>query len=81
MPKKNDQSATFEQNLLDLEQIVQRLESADLPLEQALTEFEQGIKLARSGQQTLKRAEQRVQILLENDTDTELTEFHPDKLS
>ncbi len=81
MPKKNDQPVTFEQTLVDLEQIVQRLESGNLPLEQALTAFEQGIKLARSGQQTLKLAEQRVQILLDNDVDAELTEFHPDQSS
>ena len=41
-----------------------RLESGELPLEDALNEFERGVQLARQGQQKLQQAEQRVQILL-----------------
>ncbi|SPP32349.1 Exodeoxyribonuclease 7 small subunit [Arsenophonus endosymbiont of Aleurodicus floccissimus] len=43
---------SFETSLTKLEQIVTRLESGELPLEKALSEFEQGIQLAR---QTRKR--------------------------
>lgn len=47
MPKKNDAPASFETALSELEQIVTRLESGDLPLEDALNEFERGVQLAR----------------------------------
>ncbi|MGG7669064.1 exodeoxyribonuclease VII small subunit [Yersinia sp. J1] len=71
-------SASFETSLSELEQIVTRLESGELPLEDALNEFERGIQLARQGQQTLLQAEQRVQILLSDDADAPLTPFTPD---
>ena len=43
MPKKNEAPASFEKALSELEQIVTRLESGDLPLEEALNEFERGV--------------------------------------
>lgn len=75
----SEHSATsFEASLNELEQIVTRLESGDLALEDALNEFERGIQLARLGQQTLKQAEQRVQILLNDDPDAPLAPFTSD---
>lgn len=47
MPKKNEAPASFETAPGELEQIVNRLESGSLPLEEALGEFERGIQLAR----------------------------------
>ncbi|ALB61902.1 Exodeoxyribonuclease VII small subunit [Cronobacter condimenti 1330] len=78
MPKKNEQPASFETALSELEQIVNRLESGDLPLEEALNEFERGVQLARQGQVKLQQAEQRVQILLSQNEDAPLTPFTPD---
>ncbi|WNN45359.1 MULTISPECIES: exodeoxyribonuclease VII small subunit [Winslowiella] len=78
MPKKAEQPASFETSLQQLEQIVTRLESGDLPLEEALNEFERGVQLARTGQQKLQQAEQRVQILLSDDKDAELSPFTPE---
>ncbi|MBJ3814800.1 exodeoxyribonuclease VII small subunit [Shimwellia pseudoproteus] len=78
MAKKNELPASFENALQELEQIVTRLESGDLPLESALTEFERGIQLARQGQVKLQQAEQRVQILLSENEDAPLTPFTPD---
>lgn len=78
MPKKTEQPASFETALQELEQIVTRLESGDLPLEEALTAFEKGVQLARQGQQTLQQAEQRVQILLNDNQDAPLAPFTPD---
>lgn len=69
---------SFETSLTALEQIVTRLESSELPLEKALTEFEHGIQLARKGQKALQRAEQRVQILLQDDDDIPLDNFTPE---
>lgn len=79
MPKKAESPASFETSLQQLEQIVSRLESGELPLEEALNEFERGVQLARNGQQTLQQAEQRVRILLSDDKDADLSAFTPEK--
>lgn len=75
---KKPSSPSFEETLTDLETIVTRLESGELPLEEALSEFERGIALARAGQKTLQCAEQRVQILLNNDEKSQLNDFSED---
>ncbi|MFZ1872857.1 MAG: exodeoxyribonuclease VII small subunit [Chania sp.] len=70
---------SFENSLSELEHIVTRLESGELPLEDALNEFERGVQLARQGQQKLQQAEQRVQILLnDSNDDAALAPFTPD---
>ncbi|KAE9531823.1 exodeoxyribonuclease VII small subunit [Ursidibacter arcticus] len=73
MAKKPTQD--FETTLKELEEIVGRLESGDLPLEEALTEFETAIKLVQQGQERLQKAEQRIQILLQKDQDSELVDY------
>ncbi|AXU96158.1 exodeoxyribonuclease VII small subunit [Erwinia persicina] len=78
MPKKAEQPVSFETSLQQLEQIVTHLESGSLPLEEALNEFERGVQLARNGQKTLQQAEQRVQILLSEDKDADLTPYLPE---
>ena len=78
MPKKAEQTASFEHSLQQLEQIVTHLENGNLPLEEALNEFERGVQLARTGQKTLQQAEQRVQILLNDDQHADLTPFTPE---
>lgn len=55
----------FEKSLSDLQALVERLESGDLSLEESLATFEQGIALTRECQSALQEAEQRVQVLLE----------------
>ena len=74
--RKTEAPASFEKALSELEQIVTRLESGDLPLEEALNEFERGVQLARQGQAKLQQAEQRVQILLSDNEDASLTPFY-----
>jgi exodeoxyribonuclease VII small subunit len=56
----------LEKALNELEQLVEELESGELPLEKAMQKFEEGIKLTRSCQAALKDAEQKVEILLES---------------
>lgn len=64
MSKKAEQFS-FETALTDLEQLVLRMESGELSLEDSLQAFEQGVALTRQCQQALSKAEQRVQVLLE----------------
>ena len=54
----------LEKSLAELEQVVEQLESGELPMDKALKEFERGIRLSRECQGALADAEQRVQILL-----------------
>ncbi len=55
----------LEQALKDLEQIVINLEKGDLPLADAIRQFERGVELTRRCQAVLKEAEQKVQVLSE----------------
>jgi exodeoxyribonuclease VII small subunit len=54
----------FEECLQRLETIVQQLERGDLPLEQALKLFEEGVELSDSCRRELEEAEGKVEILL-----------------
>lgn len=54
----------FEAALKKLEAIVGHMEKADLSLDQALKQFEEGIGLALHCQQALSQAEQQVEILI-----------------
>jgi exodeoxyribonuclease VII small subunit len=54
----------FDQILMRLREVVTRLESGELSLEQSLLVYEEGVQLARRGQQLLASAEKRVEILV-----------------
>jgi exodeoxyribonuclease VII small subunit len=57
----------FEDALRELEDIVKRLESGDLPLEESLKTFEEGISLSRYCFRKLEEAEKRVSILMKDE--------------
>ncbi|MGB7022821.1 MAG: exodeoxyribonuclease VII small subunit [Candidatus Acidiferrales bacterium] len=59
-PRKGE----FEKSLTRLEEVVKRLESTDLSLDEAMKLFEEGVKLSRDCQKQLEEAEGRVEILL-----------------
>ena len=61
---------TFEEALRELEGIVNRLEEGDLPLEEALQFFEEGVKLSRYCHTKLDEAQKRVEILLKDERGT-----------
>ena len=56
----------FEKALARLEEIVQKLEKGDLPLEQSLKLFEEGIRLSRICNTRLEEVERKVEILLKD---------------
>ncbi|GEP19541.1 exodeoxyribonuclease VII small subunit [Pediococcus argentinicus] len=58
---------TFEDNLKELEQIVNNLEKGDVPLEEALTEFQKGVQLSGELQDTLKNAEKTLTKVMDED--------------
>ena len=68
-------AAPFEQTLAQLEALVAQLESGDLPLDEALKTFEQGVRLTRECQAALSAAQQRVQLLLQRGETVVVQEF------
>ena len=52
---------TFEKALAELEQIVQKLERGDVPLEESVTIYERGEALKRRCEELLRQAEVRVE--------------------
>jgi len=65
-PKKPEaqKKPDFERSLARLEEVVRRLESPQLSLDEAMKLFEEGVELSRECQRQLEEAEGRVEILL-----------------
>jgi len=79
MQNTNDSALTdFEQSLEQLESIVEKMERGELSLEQSLEAFEEGVKLTRNCQKTLRQAEQRVHELLESNGEITQAPFNGD---
>ncbi|GLS27798.1 exodeoxyribonuclease VII small subunit [Marinibactrum halimedae] len=72
-------SQDFESALTELEQLIEKLETGDLSLEESLKVFENGIKLTRDCQKTLADAEQKVQQLIASQGELQLQEFPTDE--
>lgn len=75
MAKKKTTGFDFENALEELESLVTAMEEGELTLEESLLAFEKGIKLTRECQTALKQAEQKVQILVNENGDTEPLEI------
>ncbi len=65
-----DNNLTFEQALSRLELIVRELESGEVALEESIALFEEGIKLSALCSNLLKNAKQKVEILIDNGSET-----------
>jgi exodeoxyribonuclease VII small subunit len=82
MPTQKEPKAAapdFELAMRDLEELVERLEQGDLPLEESLAAFERGVMLTRACQTALKEAEQKVEILLKKAGEPAIEEFSPEE--
>lgn len=72
MPK----TKTFEESIAELEQIVDQLENGDVPLDDAVTLFEKGMKLSAKCHGQLDKAEQKIKLLAEDDNgNVQITDF------
>lgn len=60
---------SFEQALEQMTRLVEKLESGELPLEESVAAFEQGVKLSRRCEALLDKAEQRLQVLGSGESD------------
>ena len=70
---------SFESSLAELEKIVEQLESGELPLEESLKLFENGVRLSRECRERLNEAEGRIQMLMkDSDGKLSLSELSPE---
>ena len=68
MSNKQDVVFNFEESLASLEKLVAAMEEGELSLEESLQAFEQGIRLTRECQEALQKAEQKVQVLVDENS-------------
>ena len=71
MAVKQQSEFNFEEALQELERLVSSMEEGELSLEDSMKAFEKGIKLTRECQTALQKAEQKVQILLNESGETQ----------
>lgn len=57
-------SNEFEKSFQQLEKIVQRLEAEEMPLDESLQLFEEGIRLSRFCHQRLEEVEKKIELIL-----------------
>lgn len=62
-----EKKQTFEASLAELEEIVKQLETGEVPLEDALDQFQKGIELSKMCQETLANAEETLTKIMSND--------------
>ncbi len=75
MVSKKSEAFDFEKSLEELNRIVAQMEQGELSLEKSLEHFEQGIGLIRQCQKALQEAEQKVQILTQENGKDSLKPF------
>ena len=64
MAEKKEKELSFEESLENLEEIVKKLEVGDVPLDDAIEEFNKAMKLAKSCDEKLKKAEESITKLV-----------------
>lgn len=69
-----EQEKTFDKSLVELEKIVEQLEQGDVPLEEALDKFQEGITLSRKLKKTLQDAEESLAKIVTENGDEEIFE-------
>lgn len=81
MESKENQyeTLTFEEALKRLEEVVQKLEDGDVPLEEAIDLFQEGMALSKRCSQQLDKAEQRIEMLMEENGEWTKKPFAPEE--
>lgn len=74
MEKKIEKELSFEESLEQLEVIVKKLESGEVPLDEAINEFNRAMKLAKTCDEKLKSAEDAITKLV--DQNGTVVDFH-----
>ncbi|BAQ24801.1 exodeoxyribonuclease VII small subunit [Streptococcus troglodytae] len=72
----SNKKKTFEENLQDLEEIVNQLENGEVPLEEAIAQFQKGMVLSKDLQKTLESAEKTlVKVMQADGSEAEMDEL------
>jgi exodeoxyribonuclease VII small subunit len=74
-----NKSPNLEESLSEITKLIENMEHGEQTLEQSLNHFERGITLVKQCQKILEEAEQKVQILVQNNKQDELTEYGNEK--
>jgi exodeoxyribonuclease VII small subunit len=75
MSRKKNSPLDFESALAELNNIINKMETGSLTLENSLAQFERGILLTRQCQKALSDAEQKIKILVQEDGDSQLESY------
>lgn len=75
MTKKATKLPDLETSLEEITGLIEKMEEGDLSLEQSLASFERGVTLIKHAQKILQEAEQKVQILMQNNGEEELEDY------
>jgi len=78
MKQTSDKLPDFEKALAELEELVTKLESGELSLDDSLSQFKRGVELTRQCQRVLDQAQQSVEKLLNPDDESSAENFAPD---
>lgn len=78
MSAKANKLPTLEASLAEITQLVDKMEHGELTLEQSLANFERGITLVKHCQKVLAEAEQKVQLLVQQNGQETLSTYHTD---
>lgn len=73
--KKPNKSPDLEASLSEITTLIEKMEQGDLTLEQSLASFERGVTLIKHAQKILQEAEQKVQILMQNNGKEQLDDY------
>ena len=77
MAEKKEKELSFEESLESLEEIVKKLETGEVPLDDAINEFNKAMKLAKSCDDKLKSAEEAITKLVKENGD--IVDFQVDE--
>ncbi|MDT8862532.1 exodeoxyribonuclease VII small subunit [Alkalihalobacillus sp. MEB130] len=70
---------TFEEAMKELEQVVEKLEQGDVPLEKAIAMFQDGMALSKQCHEKLEKVEKQMDQILHEDGELELLHFQEDE--
>ena len=75
MTKKQSKLPDLEKSMTEITQLIETMEQGELTLDQSLGHFERGIHLVKHCQKILEEAEQKVQILIQNNKQDTLADY------
>ena len=77
--KSPEDGLQIESTMKSIEKLLEKLENPDTPLNESMAHFEEGIGLIRQAQEMLAAAEQKIELLLEEDGEPVVSEFDDDE--